>query len=65
MAKKNKDKTGRVVLVSKEDNLLLKQYFLNAENLGCTKTNSELCNDIFAVGLRESFLKEGVNHDAE
>jgi len=51
MAKKTKTKTGRVILVSKEDNVLLKQYFLDAENIGVTLTNSELCDRIFSIGL--------------
>jgi len=51
MAKKTKDKTGRVVMVTKEDNLLLKQYFLDAEEVGCTLSNAEICNQIFSRGL--------------
>lgn len=51
MAKRKKEKTGRVIMVSKEDNLLLKQYFIDAGNLGVTLTNSEICDQIFSIGL--------------
>lgn len=51
MAKKNKDKTGRIVLVSREDNILLKKYFLDAESMGVTITNAEICERIFSKGL--------------
>jgi hypothetical protein len=51
MAKKKKDKTGRVVLVAKEDNILLKQYFAYNESIGVTLTNSEICDQIFREGL--------------
>jgi hypothetical protein len=54
MAKKKKDKTGRVVLVTKDDNILLKQYFAYNESIGVTLTNSEICDQIFKKGLYES-----------
>ena len=52
MAKrKSKEKVGRVVIVSKEDNMLLKQYFIDAEEIGCTLSNGEICSQIFSIGL--------------
>lgn len=57
MAKRKKEKTGRVITVSKDDNALLKRYFLDCENIGVTKSNSEICDDIFRKGLYTS-IKE-------
>jgi hypothetical protein len=51
MRKNKKEKTGRVILISKEDNLLLKSYFIDCEKIGVTLTNSEICDKIFSVGL--------------
>jgi hypothetical protein len=63
MAKRKKEKTGRVILVSKEDNRLLKQYFIEAENLGVTLTNSEICDQMFSLGLHTTIknLRDGKN----
>ena len=60
MAKKKKDRTGRVILISKEDNILLKQYFLYGESKGVTLSNSEICDNIFRTGLYE-ITKEMTN----
>jgi len=49
MAKK--EKTGIAIDVSKEDNLLLKQYILNLENIGIYKTKSQAASKLFTVGL--------------
>ena len=61
MTKKKKDKTGRVVLVTKEDNLLLKQYLVYAESIGVTLTNSEICDQIFQTGLYT--VAKNMNHE--
>lgn len=49
-----KKKTGRVIIVSQEDNLLLKRFFCDCEEEGCTKLKGEICNDIFSLGLHEA-----------
>ncbi len=51
MAKNKKNKAGRVIQVSREDNILLKKYFLYNESIGVTLTNSEICDQIFKEGL--------------
>jgi hypothetical protein len=51
MPKKSKEKTGRVVMISKENNLLLKQYFIYNERMGVTLSNSDICDQIFEIGL--------------
>ena len=51
-----KEKTGRVVEVSQYDNPILKQFFLDLENTGVTKTRQQICNDIFSLGLHESVI---------
>lgn len=51
--KTKKEKVGRVIEVSKEDNILLKQYFNYAYERGVTLTNLEICNQMFSRGLHE------------
>lgn len=51
MVRQKKAKTGRVVLVSKEDNLLLKKIFIKFEEVGTNMTNSEICNELFSLGI--------------
>ena len=53
MAKKKKDKTGRVIEVSKADNLLLKKYLLHCEEQGVTLSNAEICSNLFSIGLHQ------------
>lgn len=52
MVKKIKEKTGRVINISFENNLLLKKYFIYNEAMGVTLTNSEICDQIFELGLQ-------------
>jgi hypothetical protein len=59
MAKKPEEKKGRVVLITKDDNKLLKQYFLDAENMGVTLCRTEILTQIFSKGLH-AIIKEAV-----
>lgn len=55
MTKKNSNKPkGRVVIVSPEDNKLLRQYFIDADEMGCKLTNLEICSQMFKRGLHET-----------
>lgn len=64
MAKRKKAKTGRVIMVSKEDNLLLKRIFIECDQIGITLTNSEICDQIFSIGISEKFksISNDSNH---
>lgn len=42
---------GRVVGVSPEDSVLLKQHFLDLEKKGVNKSRKEISDDIFSIGL--------------
>jgi hypothetical protein len=53
MTKRNSDTVGTQIDVTKEDNLLLKQYFVYAYAKGVTKSNREIRNEIFSRGLHE------------
>jgi hypothetical protein len=57
MTRKRKTKTGRVITVSKEDNLLLKKIFIIFEEVGTNMTNSEICDQLFSNGIH-NYLKE-------
>jgi hypothetical protein len=54
MAKNKKEKTSRVITISKQDNWLFKEYVIELEKTGCTKNPSEIASDCFAFGLYES-----------
>ena len=45
---------GRVIGMTKQNSILLKQHFLNLETIGCSKDHQEICNEIFAVGLHKA-----------
>ena len=51
MTKRKKENTGRVIIVSKEDNLILKKLFLDYDEVGTSLSNQEICNHLFRVGL--------------
>lgn len=55
MAKKNRVKTGRVISVSKEDNILLKKIFIACEEIGVDLSNSEICDQIFSTGIHVKY----------
>lgn len=52
MGKKNKAKTSRVIYVSKEDNIIFKQYLLDIEKLGVdTDLPIDIASRLFSIGL--------------
>jgi hypothetical protein len=55
MAKKIKEKTGRVIEISKADNILFKKYLIALEEAGVEKNPTEVASDLFSIGLRNEF----------
>jgi hypothetical protein len=53
MAKK--DKTGRVITVSKEDNRLFKKYLILLEEMGVDKSPNEVASELFSFGLHANY----------
>jgi hypothetical protein len=51
MAKKIKEKTQRVIRVSKENNRIFKQMLLDLYDIGVFRTPDELADELFQIGL--------------
>ena len=51
MTKRKRLKTGRVVMVSNDDNTKLKDIFKLCDEIGVALTNSEICDQIFSLGI--------------
>jgi hypothetical protein len=51
MAKKIKEKTQRVIRVSKENNRIFKQMLLDLYDIGVFRTPDELADELFEIGL--------------
>jgi hypothetical protein len=53
MSKEKKQTKGRVIELSKADNILLKKYLLYCEETGVTLSNTEICSNLFSIGLHQ------------
>lgn len=63
MAKKIKEKTQRVIRVSKENNRIFKQMLLDLYDIGVFRTPDELADELFEIGL---FTKQkGLSNDIQ
>ena len=51
MAKKIKEKTSRMIRVSKENNRIFKQMLLDLYDIGVFRTPDELADELFELGL--------------
>ena len=51
MAKRIKEKTGRVIQITKEDNRIFKQMILDLYDMGIFRTSNELADELFSLGL--------------
>lgn len=53
MAKKIKEKTQRVIRVTKENNRIFKQMLLDLYDMNVFRTPNELADELFEKGLHE------------
>ena len=51
MAKKFKEKTGRVIRVTRDNNRLFKQMLLDLYDMDIFRTPDELADELFSYGL--------------
>jgi len=51
MSKKFKEKTGRVIRVSRDDNRIFKQMLLDLYDMEVFRSPDELADELFSLGL--------------